>query len=123
MSWKRVCELAELAENEVKRVTVDGVPILIVSCQDVIRAMPPVCPHMEEPLEESAVVSRCVMTCTKHLWAWDLRNLEMRGEAEKPLKTYEVKIEDGAVFALVDQELTYEFDDEADELDDFFCKS
>ena len=64
------------------------------------------------------------MTCTKHLWAWDLRDLSPTGEAEKPLQQYESRVEDGHVVALLDTEIVYEFEDE-DELDDdaFFKKS
>jgi toluene monooxygenase system ferredoxin subunit len=123
MSWKRVCGSADVAENGVKKFDVDGIPVLIANFGEGIRALPPICPHMEEPLEESAVIARCVMTCTKHLWAWDLRTLAMQGETEKPLRTYEAKIENGDVFALLDQEIIYEFQEEEDDLDDFFSKS
>ena len=75
---------------------------------------------MEEPLAESGIVARCILTCSKHLWAWDLRTLEMQGETEKPLKTYEIKLEDASVFANIDGELTYEFDTEDGPDDDFF---
>ena len=37
------------------------------------RAIPPLCPHMEEPLEESGIIANCALTCTKHLWSWDLQ--------------------------------------------------
>jgi toluene monooxygenase system ferredoxin subunit len=75
---------------------------------------------MEEPLEESGVVARCVLTCTKHLWAWNLETLEMQGETEKPLETYEVRQEDGAILVNFEEELTYEFDAEDADDDDFF---
>jgi toluene monooxygenase system ferredoxin subunit len=96
---------------------------VVVNYGDGFRAIPPICPHMEEPLAESGVVSRCILTCTKHLWAWDLRTLEMQGETERPLKTYEVKHENGALLANIDGELTYDFDDVAgDSADDDFFK-
>jgi toluene monooxygenase system ferredoxin subunit len=120
MTWKRICEVGDIAENSVQQFDADGVPILVVKYGDAFRAIPPVCPHMEEPLAESGIVARCILTCTKHLWAWDLRTLEMQGETEKPLKTYEVKLEHGSLFAKIDGELTYEFDAEDDPDDDFF---
>jgi toluene monooxygenase system ferredoxin subunit len=73
---------------------------------------------MEEPLAESGVVARCVLTCTKHLWAWDLRTLEKQGETERPLKTYEIRQENGVLLANVENELTYEFEAGGDEADD-----
>ena len=120
MTWKLICGVNEVAENSVKKFDVDGVPILLVNYGAGYRAIPPICPHMEEPLEESAVVVRCIMTCTKHLWAWKLDTLEMQGETEKPLKTYEIKQEDGAILVKVKEELIYEFDGEEEDDDDFF---
>jgi toluene monooxygenase system ferredoxin subunit len=122
MTWKRICDAAELAENSVKQFGVDGIPIVVVNYGEGFRAIPPICPHMEEPLAESGVVARCVLTCTKHLWAWDLRTLEMQGETERPLKTYETREENGALLANIESELTYEFDAEDNDSDDDFFK-
>ncbi len=97
MTWKRICEAAEVPENSVKKFDVDGIALVVVNYGAGFRAIPPICPHMEEPLAESGVVARCILTCTKHLWAWNLRTLEMQGETERPLKTYEVKQENGAI--------------------------
>ena len=114
MSWKRICEVERRRRERVKKFDVDGVPILIMNYGSGFRAIPPICPHMEEPLEESGVVVRCILTCTKHLWAWDLSSLDMQGETEKPLKTYEIKQENGAILVNIEQELVYEFEDEDD---------
>ena len=122
MTWKRICDAAELAENSVKKFDVDGIPIVVVNYGEGFRAIPPICPHMEEPLAESGVVAQCILTCTKHLWAWDLRTLEMQGETEKPLKTYETKQEHGAILADIESELTYEFDTNDNDSDDDFFK-
>jgi toluene monooxygenase system ferredoxin subunit len=120
MTWKRICDAADVAENSVKQFDVEGIPVVLVNYGVGFRAIPPICPHMEEPLAESAVVAHCILTCTKHLWAWDLRTLGLRGETEKPLKTYETKQEDGAIFANIEGELTYDFESENDMDDDFF---
>jgi toluene monooxygenase system ferredoxin subunit len=123
MSWKRVCSVGEVTENAIRKFDVDAIPILIINFGQGFRAIPPVCPHMEEPLEESGVVVRCVLTCTKHLWAWDLLTLNMQGESERPLKTYEVKEDNGDLFVRVDEELIYEFETEDDVEDDFFSRA
>jgi nitrite reductase/ring-hydroxylating ferredoxin subunit len=122
MTWKRICGAGDVADNSVKKFTVDGIQILLVNFGAGYRAIPPVCPHMEEPLEESGIVASCALTCTKHLWSWDLATLELRGETEKPLKTYEVKQENGSIFVNIEHELTYEFESEdgEDDDDDFF---
>jgi toluene monooxygenase system ferredoxin subunit len=123
MSWKRICSAGEVSENTIKKFDVDGIAILVVNYGKGFRAIPPVCPHMEEPLEESGVVARCVLTCTKHLWAWNLLTLDLQDGTERPLKMYEIKEESGDLFARVDDELTYEFEAEDEMEDDFFNKS
>jgi toluene monooxygenase system ferredoxin subunit len=124
MSWKRVCRATDVPENGLKKFTVDGVTLVIANYGSGFRAIPPLCPHMEEPLEESGVIAECALTCTKHLWSWDLSSLAMLGETERPLKTYEVKLENGDILAFIDKELLYEFE-EADDMadDDFFSKA
>ncbi len=124
MSWTRICKTTDVAPNSVKKIWIaGGIPVLVVNYGTGFRVVPPVCPHMEEPLEESAIVASCVLTCTKHLWAWNLMTLEKQGETEKPLKLYEVKEENGEVMAFVDGELLYDFDKEDDMDDDAFFKS
>ena len=44
----------------------------------------------------------------------------MQGETEKPLKTYDIKEENGAILRDIEGELTYEFEDEDETDDDFF---
>lgn len=118
MSWTKICKTSDVPENTVKKFWANSkIPLVVVHHKGGYRAVPPMCPHMEEPLEESGVIAGCVLTCTKHLWSWDLETLEMQGETEKPLKTYDVKIEGDDVMAFVEEELLYEFDDE-DEMDD-----
>jgi nitrite reductase/ring-hydroxylating ferredoxin subunit len=120
MTWKPVCGTSDVAENTVKKFDVDGISIVLVNYGAGFRAIPPICPHMEEPLQESGVVARCILTCTKHLWAWDLNSLEMQGETEKPLKTYDLKQENDVILVNIEEELSYEFDSEEGDDDDFF---
>lgn len=123
MAWTFVCDAAEVPDDTLKQFHVNGIAVLVVHYGGNLKAIPPICPHMEEPLAESGVIANCVLTCTKHLWAWDLRTLEMMGETEKPLKTYEIKEDAGRIFAMVDTELLYDFEEEDDMDDDFFSKS
>ena len=120
MGWKYLCDASEVGTNAIKLVEVEGISVLVANYGTGFRAMPPICPHMEEPLSESGVIANCVLTCTKHLWAWNLQDLSMIGETEKELKTYEVKQEGSKVLALIDEEITYDFDEDGDDDDDFF---
>ena len=120
MTWKQLCSASDVPTNTVKKVTASGISMVVANYDGTYRALPPVCPHMEEPLDESGVIANCVLTCTKHLWSWNLASLEMLGETEKPLQSYETKEEDGKIFVFVEKELVYEFEDEGDQGDDDF---
>ena len=115
MSWKAVCSTTDVAENALKVFDVEGIPILVANLGDAFRAYPPVCPHMEEPLAESGICKDGILTCTKHLWQFDMRTGEPRGPAERPMLMYPVKQEGDQVMVLVEQELEYDFDDEDDD--------
>ena len=123
MAWKRVCKVEDVPENTVREVHTGAFSVIVVNYGDGIRVLPPVCPHMEEPLEESGIVANCQMTCSKHLWAWDLRDLSMQGtETCKPLQAYQSRIENGEVQAQLDTEIVYVFEDEGELDDDAFFK-
>lgn len=123
MTWKKVCNVGDVAVNSVKIFDVEGVNVLIVNYGSGLRAIPPICPHMEEPLSQSGIVANCVLTCSKHLWSWDLRTSGMLGETEKPLKFYETREENGSLFVSVVEELVYEFESEDEFDDDFFSRA
>ena len=95
MSWKAVCATDAVAEDAMKRFDVDGVAIMVANVGDGFRAYPPVCPHMEEFLENSGICAGGILTCDRHLWQWDMKTGEPQGPAEKPLLMYETKEEDG----------------------------
>ncbi len=114
MSWKVACAADQVAEDSMKRFDVDGVSLMIANVGDGFRAYPPVCPHMEEYLENSGICAGGVLTCDRHLWQWDMKTGEPQGPAEKPLLMYETKEEDGNVMVFIEHELEYEFDDDDD---------
>ena len=75
-------------------------------------------PHLAEPLVDSGLEP---LTCTKHLWQWDLRSGEMKGAAERPVAMYEATVNGDDVMVKVEQEITYDYDEEDDfDEDDFF---
>lgn len=117
MTWKRVCSVDDIAENSLKRFDVDGIPMLVANLGGEYRAFPPACPHMEEPLEKSGVCKDGVLTCTKHLWQWDMRTGRECGPAEKPLLMYEIKRDGDDLLVMAERELVYEYDE--DDEDDF----
>lgn len=118
--WTRVCAVADIAERSMKKFTVADVPVMIANLGDCWRAFPPECPHMAEPLEDSGFLENGLLTCTKHIWQWNLRTGEMMGTAERPILYYDVKEEDGGIFVSAEIELVYEHEEEEEFSDDDF---
>ncbi len=95
MSWKPVCTVGEVEEASVQEFDIDGVEILISCIDGELRAYPPMCPHMEEPLEDSAFCKGPVMTCSKHLWQWNLTTGQPVAPAENDrcMLMYETRLD------------------------------
>ena len=95
----------------------DKVEILVAKSKKGFVAFPTMCPHMAEPLNESGLISDGLLTCSKHLWQWELSTGESKGVAEVDLLTYSTKIVDEYIWVYMDNELKYEYEEEED--DDF----
>jgi len=119
-NWTKVCSAADVAKGSMKKVTVAGISVMIANLGNCWRAFLPMCPHMAEPLAESGVLENGMLTCTKHIWKWNLRTGEMAGTAEKPILNYDVKEEGGEIFVSADKELVYEHEEEQELSDDDF---
>lgn len=117
MAWKRVCSVNDVAVDGLRLFEVDGVSLLLVNLGTEYRAIPPACPHMEEPLAQSGICANGILTCSKHLWQWDLATGAKQGPAEKELLMYQVRVEGDDVMVHLDKELAYEYEEEDD--DDF----
>ena len=115
--WHRVCATADVNDGELKRFQAGEIAVVVVGVGDEYRIIPPFCPHMAEPLHESGICRAGTLTCSKHLWQWNLLTGKEQGPAERPLLFYQTEVRDGEVWACVDKELVYEFDEEDD--DDF----
>ena len=115
--WHRICATSDVNDGELKRFQAGEIAVVVVGFGDEYRIIPPFCPHMAEPLHESGICRAGTLTCSKHLWQWNLLTGKEQGPAERPLLFYQSEVRDGEVWACVDKELVYEFDEEDD--DDF----
>ena len=115
--WHRVCATADVNDGELKRFQAGEIAVVVVGFGDEFRIIPPFCPHMAEPRHESGICRAGTLTSSKHLWQWNLLTGKEQGPAERPLLFYQSEVRDGEVWACVDKELVYEFDEEDD--DDF----
>jgi len=119
MNWKKVCAVAHLAPRAITKFEIDGISFVVVKVGDTVKAFPPLCPHMEEPLERSGVCDDDgKLMCIKHLWNWNLGTGEPQGETERALLLYGVKIENGDVLVDLEKELAYDYDEDAGGDDD-----
>ena len=116
--WIKVCLVEDVPENKIKKFPVGDFDIVIVNYGDGLRAFPPVCPHMREPLDVSGFLDNGVLTCGKHIWQWDLRACTKASTmTEENLLFYELKEEDGYILVDISEQLSYAWEEE-EELDD-----
>lgn len=107
--WKKICAIEDLQKRQVSEFRVDGINVAVVYGDQTVAVIPPMCPHLEEPLRDGFCDGR-VLTCHKHLWQWDLETGAPCGEARKPLKRYLSKVERGDVFAFIESEIFYDYE-------------
>ena len=115
--WHKVCRLKDIEVDRLKKFEFKNVEFLLIRMGEECRAIPPFCPHMAEPLEESGLCNQGVLTCSKHLWQWDLATGSKRGPSEKPLQMYETSIVDEEIWVRIEKELGYDYNEEDE--DDF----
>lgn len=116
--WIKVCATEDVSENKIERFSVGDFDIVIANYGDGLRAFPPVCPHMREPLDESGLLNDGVLTCGKHVWQWDLRACTKASTmTEENLLFYELKEENGHILVDTSEQLSYAWEEE-EELDD-----
>ena len=117
-NWIKVCELKDVPENNIKKFSVGDFDIVLANYGEGLRAFPPVCPHMREPLDVSGLLDQGILTCGKHVWQWDLRECTKTSSmTEENLLFYELKEENGDIFVDVSEQLSYAWEEE-EELDD-----
>jgi nitrite reductase/ring-hydroxylating ferredoxin subunit len=93
----RVCTAAEIKERCARTVDAFGRTIAVFRDRGVLKAIDDVCPHRGGPLGQGDLENGAVI-CPLHGWAFDLDSGKMRGNPRIVVPTYEVSVEDGAVF-------------------------
>ncbi|MQA76979.1 MAG: Rieske 2Fe-2S domain-containing protein [Streptosporangiales bacterium] len=104
MTFARVCAVSDLAEGDVRRAEVDGVPVAVVRAEDgMFYACHDVCTHEEVPLSEGDVEGTTI-ECWLHGSRFDLLTGQPTGlPATEPVATYPVKIDGDDVLVATDQ--------------------
>ena len=102
MAFERVCSLDDLWEGEMQAFPLQDKQVLIVNGEGgIIRAFDGKCPHQDYPLSNGALEGN-VLTCSMHLWQFDI----VSGDGVNPtgckLKGYAVKVENGDILVDLD---------------------
>jgi nitrite reductase/ring-hydroxylating ferredoxin subunit len=83
-------------------VEVAGRRIALVNDGRMIHAVDGDCTHAAGPLGEGRLTAGCLLTCPWHGAVFDASSgAVMSGPARKPLRTYQVKVADGAIWVAV----------------------
>ncbi len=91
-------DLSKLAPGTMAGVELEGRQILLSNLGGEVYAVDGICSHEESPLSQGFMVEERVV-CQLHLSQFDLRTGEVfNPPAVRALKTYNVKIEEGAIF-------------------------
>lgn len=102
-TWVRIGEVAELPEGRGVKVEVLGHQIAMFRLGEDVYAVGDVCSHAEASLSEGEVFDDEV-ECPRHGASFDLKSGKaMTLPATRPVPAYEVKIEDGVVFLLLEE--------------------
>jgi nitrite reductase/ring-hydroxylating ferredoxin subunit len=97
IEFYKAADLAELQEDGLYPIEVDGEPICLAKVDRHIYAFTDNCTHISGPLNEGDLED-CVITCPWHMAQFDVRTGKvLRGPARQDIMTYPVKIEDGVV--------------------------
>jgi len=99
--YQKVCELDDVWEGEMNVFEVGEEEVLIVhSPGGEVRAYNPICPHQEHPLIEGEL-DNCVLTCSAHLWQFDVLSGKGINPTDTSLINYPIKVEDDVIWVAV----------------------
>jgi toluene monooxygenase system ferredoxin subunit len=98
--WQPLCPADEVAAEEVRECLLsDGMKAIAVRDSDGnLRVFQGMCPHQRRALAEGDLYEN-VLTCSAHMWSFDVRTGEGVQGTEADLAEYPSRIEDGQVQA------------------------
>jgi len=98
MARRVVCRAADVPENGLKEVEIEGgLKLLVANAGGEFFGFQATCPHQDVPLCEG-VFDGSTLTCHMHLWQWDVRTGAPLGLAEAPLQKYSLAVEGDSLY-------------------------
>jgi len=99
--WRKVCPLDEIPQLGARVVkTAHGNVAVFRNAEDEVFALDDRCPHRGGPLSQGIVFGRKV-ACPLHNWNIELADGRAAAPDEGCTRTYQVKVENGAVYLLI----------------------
>ena len=100
MEFVKITEDASLGEGRLMSVELDnGERVCLARVQGDVYAVRDRCTHAEYPLSEGSVGPEYELECPLHGAVFDVRDGSVKSPpADEPVRTYEVKVEDGAIW-------------------------
>ena len=100
--WVKACNTQKLGKGQMYDFDYDDKKILLANLNGKIYATDRICTHAEADLS-TGILSEEGLTCPLHLSVFNLQTgMPQNLPAEKPLKTYNVKIEQNEIYVEVD---------------------
>jgi nitrite reductase/ring-hydroxylating ferredoxin subunit len=109
-TWVRICPLDNVPTGKALNLNINGQRLILARCGETLSVLQGFCTHMLYPLA-GARIQDCTLTCGLHHSKFDIRDgsvidwSTLPGLTEdvrdhKVLRTFETRVEDGAVFVL-----------------------
>ena len=100
--WIKACNIHKLGKGELFGFDYDDKKILLTNLNGKIYATDRICTHAEADLSNGILTEEGI-TCPLHLSVFNLETgMPRNAPAEKPLRTYNVKIEQNEIYVEVD---------------------
>ena len=100
--WNEVFKKDDIKNNELKSITIKGIPLLIADINNNIYITDLYCTHEQTSLEEG-FIDKCHVVCSNHFAEFDpetgkaVAGPEGEEEPINDLKSYRTKIENGTI--------------------------
>ena len=102
MGWVKAANAKDISEGEILSVDLEGREMMLIKQNNKISALDRVCTHERADLSLGFLGENSV-TCPLHLSQFEIKTGKaLNPPAEQPLKSYNVKIEENAIYVLLE---------------------
>ncbi|MEM3084536.1 MAG: non-heme iron oxygenase ferredoxin subunit [Nitrososphaerales archaeon] len=102
MVWIKAADVKDIGEGEILSVDLRGKELMLIKKNNTIHALDRICTHERADLSLGFLGENHV-TCPLHLSKFDLESGKaLNPPAEEPLISYKVKIEENAIYVLLE---------------------